>query len=598
MAGKIIVTHEGAMRQKYGDRWPSIEEAVKRLIDADRARGIDSVLVALDGEELGRRRARTDRPRTFKEAIDYVYGLHGRPDFITILGGPGIVPHQDLRNPLGREDADRAVPSDLPYACDAPAGGDPTTFLSPSRAVARIPDVPGDSDPALLVTLLDLAAGWTPQAVVEEGFFGLSAYVWRKSTRKSLEAVFGRGATPRVSPAAGPQWTGEDLGPLWHFINCHGAPVDARFYGQKSNSYPPAHDATLLPRKIARGTVTAAECCYGVELYDPSAVGTAGICVTYLREGAIGFMGSTNIAYGPANTNAAADLICRFFLKAAHDGASLGHAMLEARQRFVRRVSPVSPIDLKTLAQFLLLGDPSARAVQAARISDPRVPGKAARAAATARRATPMRGVRAAESRSGAPSPQRIQSRLRNQVPRGYVAAGGARTFTVGPAAGSGVHGSASPNALAVRGTARRKRPAPVRFHVMAALPEGVPKRGLRAISTRMILLAREVAGSLGRIERLYAHGPRAAGSKDDSFQGMVIRGPFARGSKSERDAVMLDTGDKQLVLRLKGGNPFKDAVLDELVGHRIRANGVRTGYTLIMTKWVDLKGGARKGRR
>jgi hypothetical protein len=47
------------------------------------------------------------------------------------------------------------------------------------------------------------------------------------------------------------------------------------------------------------------------------------------------------------------------------DGKSLGHALLEARQRYADQATELDPIDLKTLAQFLLLGDPSVHAVLA-----------------------------------------------------------------------------------------------------------------------------------------------------------------------------------------------------------------------------------------
>jgi len=40
-------------------------------------------------------------------------------------------------------------------------------------------------------------------------------------------------------------------------------------------------------------------------------------------------------------------------------GASLGRAALEARQRFAALYTHLDPTDLKTLAQFYLLGDPS-----------------------------------------------------------------------------------------------------------------------------------------------------------------------------------------------------------------------------------------------
>jgi hypothetical protein len=83
------------------------------------------------------------------------------------------------------------------------------------------------------------------------------------------------------------------------------------------------------------------------------------ICQRYLAQGAYGFFGSSTIAYGPEDSNGAADLITQYFLLAILEGASLGRAALMARQRFVAEVAELDPVDLKTLAQFNLLGDPS-----------------------------------------------------------------------------------------------------------------------------------------------------------------------------------------------------------------------------------------------
>lgn len=47
----------------------------------------------------------------------------------------------------------------------------------------------------------------------------------------------------------------------------------------------------------------------------------------------------------------------------AIEGASLGRAALAARQQFVQGTAQMDPIDLKTLAQFCLLGDPSVHPV-------------------------------------------------------------------------------------------------------------------------------------------------------------------------------------------------------------------------------------------
>jgi hypothetical protein len=73
-------------------------------------------------------------------------------------------------------------------------------------------------------------------------------------------------------------------------------------------------------------------------------------------------------------------------------------------------------------------------------------------------------------------------------------------------------------------------------------------------------------------------------------FKGRVIKEVFAKGSKSERPAVLLDTGTTRYVLRREGGNPFSDPALDKLVGKTISAVGNVTGYTLIMSKWSELE--------
>jgi hypothetical protein len=73
-------------------------------------------------------------------------------------------------------------------------------------------------------------------------------------------------------------------------------------------------------------------------------------------------------------------------------------------------------------------------------------------------------------------------------------------------------------------------------------------------------------------------------------LMGLVIKASFAQGSKSEREAVMLDTGDKRYVLRREGGNAFFDPVLQQLVGKRIRARGSLTGYTFLMLDWTEIR--------
>jgi hypothetical protein len=122
-----------------------------------------------------------------------------------------------------------------------------------------------------------------------------------------------------------------------------------------------AHDASWIDGKIKSGTVAAVECCFGAELYDPKkAGGRLGIGQTYMACGSTAYVGSTNSAYGPEKGNDNADLICRYFLEEVLNGRSSGDAFLTARLRYVKSAPPpFDAIDLKTLSQFILLGDPS-----------------------------------------------------------------------------------------------------------------------------------------------------------------------------------------------------------------------------------------------
>ena len=73
------------------------------------------------------------------------------------------------------------------------------------------------------------------------------------------------------------------------------------------------------------------------------------------------------------------------------------------------------------------------------------------------------------------------------------------------------------------------------------------------------------------------------------TFSGSVVKRPFGAGTKSEHDAVVLVTKDKEYVLRRQGGNAFHDPELERLVGKRIQCTGTVTGYTLLMTDCATL---------
>ena len=73
-------------------------------------------------------------------------------------------------------------------------------------------------------------------------------------------------------------------------------------------------------------------------------------------------------------------------------------------------------------------------------------------------------------------------------------------------------------------------------------------------------------------------------------FSGQVVKRPFATGSKSEHDAVMLKTKAGAYVLRRQGGNAFSDPELDRLVGKHISVEGKVHDYTLIISDYHEVR--------
>ncbi|HEV8428232.1 MAG TPA: hypothetical protein VGQ41_10065 [Pyrinomonadaceae bacterium] len=377
MADKVIVTNVTVLKEKYGAAgMKKIDGALKDLIAADKKRGLATSVVAIDNatamQKLKAKAVKNAAShRENKEAIDGVYKALA-PDYLMILGSIDVIPHQDLKNPLFSDDPEgddeEFAESDLPYACDAPYSQKIKDFTGPTRVVSRLPDLTGaEGSPDYLLGLLETAATWKSLSRSDyDTYLGISADRWRESTSESLKNIFNNDDDLQTSPKKGFKWSLSLMNRRVHFINCHGGDTLPEFLGQHvtdDDDMPVSHQAAFVGVKgrIREGTVVAAECCFGAQLYDPSAVAKRqmGMCNTYLDKKAYGFFGSSNTAYGPESGNDQADLVCQYFIQRVLAGASLGRAALEARQRFIEKSSPLSPTNRKTLAQFNLFGDPS-----------------------------------------------------------------------------------------------------------------------------------------------------------------------------------------------------------------------------------------------
>ena len=71
-------------------------------------------------------------------------------------------------------------------------------------------------------------------------------------------------------------------------------------------------------------------------------------------------------------------------------------------------------------------------------------------------------------------------------------------------------------------------------------------------------------------------------------LRGKVIEKPFGRGSKSEHEAVYLQTDKGEFLLRKEGSNPFENQELREFVGKEVVATGTLREY-LFLVKTIEL---------
>lgn len=161
---KVLVTNQGVLKSKYGAAYSAVlVPALSALTTADKARGVTTLVVALDDAKAmkkykGKPVTKATDVRQNKAAIDAVYKALD-PAYLCILGATDVVPHQSLSNPIS-SDGDATVPSDLPYACARAYSRRIEDFLQPTRVVGRLPDLTGGGNASYLAGLLGGRTTW------------------------------------------------------------------------------------------------------------------------------------------------------------------------------------------------------------------------------------------------------------------------------------------------------------------------------------------------------------------------------------------------------------------------------------------------------
>ncbi len=446
---KLSVTVRKNLARKYdAGALARIDAAVRRWIEADRKRGIRTIHLALDdAKAMKAHRVKAITGRTtalkVKKAIDALWKRLS-PDYLALFGADDVVPYFVVDNPSygGRDgDSDLEVRTDNPYACGQGfRAAKRSTYLLPDRVVGRIPDAPDDGDPAWLVDHLATAESWAPRPrSAFDHAYAICCDEWKQAGEACVAYVGEDASRLMIAPPEGDKTRlpAARLGSRLHMIKCHGAQIDPNFYGQKGSSYPVALSSRSVRKRVRANTVAAAMCCYGAQVFSPAdpAVSPAGawpIAGTYLRRGALGFAGSTEIAWVGEKQMACADWIVSRHLRSVLDGASQGRALLEAKQDYVRSIEQRGHApgveDEKTLLEYVLLGDPSIHPVDGVPALSPagRAGGAPRAVAAPALAARPSESV-LAERRQRRLFRAQLATQIREALPARSEAKGAPR---------------------------------------------------------------------------------------------------------------------------------------------------------------------------
>ena len=280
-----------------------------------------------------------------------------RPKYLLILGNEEIVNVTYWKNQCG--DSDDDVIADLPYATldtNSPWDGQNYDFSQVLR-VGRIPSYKGEQ--------LSQFATYFNNAQTGISFinkiipYGLSALVWKPASAAQFNKI-GNGKI-NTSPNITLNNIKETLPPNANilFFNLHGSDQTKYWYGQDGNSYPKAFSPETI-RSLKAPYFLGVEACYGAR-YTDGLDPNKSIVLSAMQNGCLALLGSSKIAYGPCEPPATcADIIIGTFLKEVSNGESAGNAYCEALKLLMSSEEP-NDSTIKTLAEFSLYGDPSAR---------------------------------------------------------------------------------------------------------------------------------------------------------------------------------------------------------------------------------------------
>jgi hypothetical protein len=387
---KLSVTVKYRLEGKYKKNSAALKRiyaAIEHWKNEDTKRGIQTVHIALDDpddmKEWGARPVTGEAtPEKIKRAIDRLWEkITPMPDYLVLFGGHDIVPMFEVTNPtnLWKKDDDQTLLTDNPYASSKRFRySDQKSYLIPNRVIGRIPDMLCDPNPAWFVDYLKTASKWKSRdASTYNRPYAIFTAEAKDAGMACIQQAFAKPKLPWFTcpPTSDISSPARDrLSKRLHMIKCHGNPGDPAFWGYRiSDEDKPAITSKTLKPRLKSATVVATMCCFGAQIFLPKDADSWPLASTYLRKGALGFVGATRKAWVGLDEMSGADWIVSDFLRRVLEGASIGRAFLESKQDnpgyFYTRGQVQGIQEEKTLIEYILLGDPSIHPVKS--VPDP-----------------------------------------------------------------------------------------------------------------------------------------------------------------------------------------------------------------------------------
>ena len=341
----IIYTNLGLLGKKSEKSQDFLNSVIDSFILSAKERG-----VAYELCDVSDRFAEAGKIREHIKIIKTLVKKN-HPKFLFILGSYDVIPSITWENQACDSGSDSDVTSDLPFATldDASPFYGQTYDFDDCLRVGRLPTVDFEN----YFANLKAVCGKIEQIKT----FGMSAEVWQEETNY-IYGNFASGlsvvTSPEVTKSESLSVIPADTNLL--LFNLHGSRQTQYWYGQRGSSYPEAIAPESL-QGIVNPYFLAVEACYGA--YYEGRTADNSVLLNALNGKCVTFLGSSRIAFGtPSPKGCCADVICGEFLKNLKEGLSAGDALNKARSVLMEDDSASV---VKTLAEFALYGDPSAR---------------------------------------------------------------------------------------------------------------------------------------------------------------------------------------------------------------------------------------------